>query len=357
MAQGIRAAGRGGEAQEGSRGARETHRGAFGQGRPGANVSYYQTHRKNPLWDGSFNRDAWSGLDGTFNLVVPLGPGHLLVQGPSDDYINVPTSHGEMGTSWMPDLPLYPDALAHLDLKPGAATHDIEMRLRHGVTVQGRVIGPDGGPIDEAFAMGRTYTPYNENRFAFMPFNGGGPQLKVRDGRFEIPGCDPGKPATFHFLDVKHQLGATAEISARSPETEPVTVRLQKCGSARVLFKDSTGKPLVNHPADNVSNDMILIITPGADFGARDKTNADMEFQVNLDPGRNRDLRTGPDGRVTFVSLIPRRDLPVPRPRIHGRARQDDRPAGHHRRRREMRNPRVARHGCLTTLERSPDCF
>jgi hypothetical protein len=63
----------------------------------------------------------------------------------------------------MPDLPLYPDALAHLDLPAGAATHDITMRPRRGVTVAGRVIGPDGAAIAEAFAMGRSYAPYDEN--------------------------------------------------------------------------------------------------------------------------------------------------------------------------------------------------
>jgi beta-lactamase regulating signal transducer with metallopeptidase domain len=276
-----------------------------GQPVAGAGISYYQTHRNNPRYDGSFNRDTVSGPDGTFNLVVPHGPGHLLVRGPSADYLHVPTSHGELGTSWMPNLPLYPDALAHLDIKPGAATHEMALRLRRGVTVPGRVIGPDGSPIAEAFAMGRTYAPYDENRFDFMPFNGGGPRLKVRDGRFEIPGCDPDKPSPFHFLDVKNQLGATVEISGRSAATGPVTVQLQKCGSARVLLKDAGGKPLANHPADEFPVNMILIITPGADFGAEDKTNADMEFQVNLDPERNRHLRTGPDGRATFVSLIP----------------------------------------------------
>jgi hypothetical protein len=49
---------------------------------------------------------------------------------------------------------------------------------------------------------------------------------------------------------------------------------------------------------------MTLIITPGADFGAA-PINAYFEFQVNLDPSRRWDLRTGPDGRATFVSLIP----------------------------------------------------
>jgi hypothetical protein len=138
-----------------------------------------------------------------------------------------------------------------------------------------------------------------------MPFNGCGPRLKIHDGRFEIPGCDPEGPYTFHFLDVKNQLGATVEISGKSAASGPVTVQLQQCGSARVRLKDAGGKPLAHHPADEFPGMMILIITPGADFDARDKTNADFEFQVNLDPERNGNLRTGPDGRATFVSLIP----------------------------------------------------
>src|SRR5262249_11040600 len=95
-----------------------------GQPVAGAGLADYHPHRHTPLHDVSLSRDTVRGPDGTFTLVAPPGPGHLLVQGPSDDYINVPTSHGAMGTGWMPDLPLYPDALAHLDLKPGAATRD-----------------------------------------------------------------------------------------------------------------------------------------------------------------------------------------------------------------------------------------
>ena len=277
-----------------------------GKGVAGANVSYYQTHRNNPRYAASFNRDTWSRPDGTFTLVVDYGPGHLLVQGPSNDYINVPTSHSELGTGWGPDIPLYPDALAHLDMKPGTLTHDVTMRLRLGVTIKGRVIGPDGAPVAEAFAVSRAYTPYSEYATPFMHFSPGCvPRLRVRDGEFEVPGCDPEKSLPYYFLDVKHQLGATVEISGKSAAAGPVTARLQKCGSARVRLKDAEGKPLVNHPADELPVFMILLITPGADWGTDGKTNADMEMQVNLDPEHHSNLCTGPDGRVAFVNLIP----------------------------------------------------
>ncbi len=269
-------------------------------------VSYYQTHRNNPLYAATYNRDTFSGPDGTFTQVVDYGPGHFLVQAPSDDYINVPTSHSEMGTGWQPDLPLYPDALAHLDIKPGTATLEVTMRLRRGVTVQGRVIGPDGKPNSDAFGLSRAYTPYREHGMPFQHFNPGMvPRIGVKDGRFEVPGCDPEKTLPYYFLDLKHQLGATAEISGKSTAANPATVQLQKCGSARVRLVDREGKPLANHPAHEFPEHLILIITPGADWGSSKGTNADQEMMWNLDKEHNGNLRTGPDGRVTFVNLIP----------------------------------------------------
>ncbi len=169
----------------------------------------------------------------------------------------------------------------------------------------------DGKPIAEAFAIGRSYSPYDDQRFPFISFNGGAPRIEVRDGRIDIPGCDPEKPSTFYFLDVKDQLGATVEVSGKLAAGGPITVRLQKCGSARVRYKDSDGKPIANHSADEFPGMLTLIITPGPEFGGPenqkniDLTTSDDEYQVNLDRDRDKDLHTGPDGSVTIVSLVP----------------------------------------------------
>ena len=97
----------------------------------------------------------------------------------------------------------------------------------------------------------------------------------MKDGRFEIPGCDPEKPVTFYFLDLKDQLGATVELSGKSAAGGPVTVRLQPTATARVLLKDTGGRPLAGHEARNGLGGLRLVITPGPDFGDQRRSRHD----------------------------------------------------------------------------------
>jgi hypothetical protein len=288
----------------------------------GARVAYFQTSRDNPLYQGeTVVPPTVSKVDGTFNIVVPVGPGHLLVHGPTPDYLHLTTSHGELGMGTGPNRPLYPDALAGLDLKPEAATHDVTLRLRRAVTVAARVTGPDGEPVAQAIVLGRSYAPHDGDRVPSSPshggvesllaemnrairdinesspFHGGAKSLAVRHGRVDIPGLDPEKSTTFYVLDRKNQLGATVELSGKSAAGGPVPIRLVPCGSAVVRYKDELGKPVAGHEPDS----LVLVVTPGAE----DQANAAIEFLANLDPQRNRGSETGADGRVTFVTLIP----------------------------------------------------
>ena len=205
---------------------------------------------------------------------------------------------------------MYPDALAHIDINPDTVPENVKLQLRRGVTVAGRVIGPDGHPITSAIALGRTYIPYKVSGTPFNFFTGNAPQIKVREGRCEIPGCDPEKPYTFHFLDREHQLGATVELSGKSARNGPVTIRLENCGTAKVRYKDPQGKPIAGFTGDP----LMLIITPGADLNARpDQIMADMLYQSNLDSERLRRLRTDADGLITWSSLIPGAKYRLPR--------------------------------------------
>ena len=105
-----------------------------------------------------------TGRDGNFQIVIPAGPGHLLVRAATPDYLHLTTNNLELGVSSLPIWLMYPDALAHTDLKPDETLHEITMRLRRGLTVAGRVIGPDGNPVAKAIAFGRTYVPYRGSR-------------------------------------------------------------------------------------------------------------------------------------------------------------------------------------------------
>jgi 5-hydroxyisourate hydrolase-like protein (transthyretin family) len=281
-------------------------------------VVYHQRRRGNPRPLDLPEIQAVSGPDGTFSLAVPYGPGDVLVQGPSADYLHVTTSYGELGSGIRPSFHMYPDAHAVLDIKDGEAVHPLELRLQRGVTVAGRVMRPDGQPVAEAFIIGRSYAPYQENHFPFVPFNGIAPRIEVKDGRFEIPGCDPEKPGTFYFLDLKDRLGATVELSGKSGADGPVTVRLQPAASARVRLTGADGRPLADGNASHAFFDLTLIITPGPDFEElnhnMDLTPSDTVYQAGLDRFVDRELRSGPDGRATISSLIP--GAPY---RFHGR--------------------------------------
>jgi protocatechuate 3,4-dioxygenase beta subunit len=281
----------------------------------GARVAYLQPRRDDKFYpayrDLASPHVTVTGTDGKYAIVVPPGLGHLLVRGPTDDFLHLQTNNLELGVSSLPIFPLYPDAIAHLDLNPGEKTHEVAMRLSRGVTVRGRVIGPDGTPIAKAFAFGRSYVP-RLNAFPHNWFNGSAPETPVRDGRFEIPGCDPEKPYTFFFVDLEHQLSTTVELTAKLARQGPVIVQLQKCGAATFQWKDRECKPVAKQDAGPL---LMLIITPGTEEFTRDKVMADYVFQANLDWERlGRKLRTDAEGRVTFVSLIPGATY-----RIHGR--------------------------------------
>ena len=124
-----------------------------------ARVNYHQTTRDNPRRANLLKTEAVSKPDGTFTMVVPRGPGHVLVRASSPDYVHVATSYAEMGVVTASWFRFYADADARLDVKDDEATHPVEIRLRRGVTIKGRVVGPDGKPVAEAFCSGGATRP------------------------------------------------------------------------------------------------------------------------------------------------------------------------------------------------------
>ncbi len=100
---------------------------------------------------------AASAADGSFQLAVLPSPGYLVVLGPSDDYVL-----REIGTRMVHEgkpggRRFYAHAFLACDLKPAGESLEVNVVLRPGMTVNGRVVGPDGQPIQDAWMISRVF--------------------------------------------------------------------------------------------------------------------------------------------------------------------------------------------------------
>jgi RNA polymerase sigma factor (sigma-70 family) len=238
--------------------------------------------------------------DGTFQIAVPPLPGHLLIQGPTPDYI-----HQEIGSEMLffgrpGGSRYYPDGIVRLAGLRTGAVQEVAVTLRRGATVRGRILGPDGRPVARVILLHRLHVGIDLGwHFA----------TEARDGWFEIHGLDSEKPVPVCFLDAEHQTGARVELSGKQSGQE-ITVRLVPCGRATARYVDGDGKPLAGFsPAPDI------IITPGRaaprpysldEDAGRNELLADEASVTNLDRYNYwNGIKTDAKGRVTFPALIP----------------------------------------------------
>jgi beta-lactamase regulating signal transducer with metallopeptidase domain len=238
---------------------------------------------------------AASDQRGQFRLVALPGPGHLLVLGPTLDYLRVPTSQRALTAGKPGGFRYYPNALVKLDLKPGTKSHEVKVTLRRGVTVKGKLVGPGGKPVLSASLYARSYIPVGYSHQNVQP-------LLVGKDTFELPGCDPDRAETVYVLDQTGRWGAMTRLPAKEAKGKPVTVRLQACTSAVVRFVDEKGKVVPDcRPMPE------LLITPGGDYNETflgTKLGADAIGSTRLHPWYYNPRPDG-KGRFTMPGLIP----------------------------------------------------
>jgi hypothetical protein len=288
-----------------------------------------------------------SGEDGSFRLVIPQEPGRLLVDAGDPNLIPVVMSFGELMTGKPSGLRQYYDAVIPLDLKAKDDPKEIEVKLRRGVTLRGRVVGPDGKPVAKGFVFchPEALRPQRINGMLGLmvgdqPFGQSLRVLQLVKGEFELHGCDPDRtypvyitdappeagPVAFRPTDAnqvvnvlfrggKDRLGATALIGAKQAAGKPLTVRLAPSGSAEVRFVDAKGKPAKARPtldlrlaagAGKVDGEWLTVGMPQDARRLMMLPGMRADGQVTLNPkDKGPFLLPDAEGRMTIPALIP----------------------------------------------------
>jgi hypothetical protein len=215
----------------------------------GASVQFCSPARGNPAYRPEViqirYRIVVAGKDGRFSLTVPAGPVQLLAHGPTHEYQTRALRYWSLlekepeRWGWREPLPVerrgYTHAEHELKLTATENPSEVQLRLVRGETVAGRVVDPDGAPVQTAVLLCSEKVSPLRNA-AVQP-------LPVRAGRYELPGCVAGRVYPVLFLDAVNGWGAAVDLTAgqgAGPE-----VKLARCGSARVRLVDAKDRPLV----------------------------------------------------------------------------------------------------------------
>ena len=158
---------------------------------------------------------------------------------PSDDYV-LQTVHDHTLTSGQPGaIRAYSHAGILLDLKPGDSSKEVLVTLRRGVTVKGRVVGPDGEPVADVWMLSRIHL--RPNCLPGQRWRGDWHGI-AHSGRFELHGLFETK-VPVSFFEPKRKLGTTAGIAANGPGASLV-VKLERMrqghGPARRAGRQAT---------------------------------------------------------------------------------------------------------------------
>jgi RNA polymerase sigma factor (sigma-70 family) len=291
-----------------------------GSGKPVAGA--YVTH------GGLRKTYAVTSPDGSYRLGVPAGAGRLMVTHPSNEYVPqiIGSAGGGLNNPGGGSLenpagdPFYYHAVVAVDVKKDDKEKEVNVTLRRGVTVKGRLVGPDDKPVPGAVMFVSAHKPPAESTMH---------PVFVRDGKFEVRGLDPDKTYRLLFLEHPRQpellmttealesfgqlwlrpllgpgnkLGASVEVSPKKAGDELV-VKLAPCGKAKVRFVDGAGKPLANYAPW-----LQLVVTPGPPIykALEDKVLAAEVITLTGRYGeQHSDLATDEKGYITFEGLIP----------------------------------------------------
>jgi protocatechuate 3,4-dioxygenase beta subunit len=242
--------------------------------------------------------------DGSFQLGAEASPGNLFVLGPGDDYV-LQTLGSRMLAEGQPGGGrFYAHGHAFVDLKPGIGGQEVNVVLRRGATVYGRVVGTDGRPVRDAWIIGRIFLEPSRGVWRSWA---GREHRKVHDGRFEIHGLEPDAEVPVYFLDPNRKLGGVVNLSGNSAAGGRVTVRLEPCGAVKARVVDPAGNPVAKPLRDLM---VMMVVTPGPSRSSASAKagvlRADEDNLSSVDPvNYPHELSPDAGGRITLPVLIP----------------------------------------------------
>jgi RNA polymerase sigma factor (sigma-70 family) len=279
-----------------------------GSGRPvsGAMVSWWLQGPANAN-EPRVSSPVETAADGSFALVVLPRAGYLIVKGPGDDYVLHELDHGLLLNGQKGRERVYAHAFVPWAPNEGGdrrAEQEVKVVLRPGLTVKGRVVGPDGQPVVNAWIISRLNLIDRTDVYKVWSGNQHG---TARNGEFDLHGLEPGSDIPVSFFEPRRKLGATVRFSGKLAGGEPVVVRLEPCATASARLVGSDGKPL-GGIAPPVS--ILMIVTAGAVSSIEARKNgavlADQVMMRAIDPiNYAARLTSDANGRVTFPALIP----------------------------------------------------
>jgi hypothetical protein len=243
--------------------------------------------------------------DGSFELAVGPGAGYLAVQGPSEDYVLREIGNREFFEGLPGGRALYSHSFIACAPKSGGAGLEVQVALRRGKTVSGRIVGPDDQPVLDTWIIGRAALgPSSTAWRRWAGIHHGNAQ----SGRFELHGLDLDTEIPVYFFQPKRKIGAVAHLSGKSAAAGPVTIRLEPCGTAIARLVDAGNKPVAGYH-DQYMISMIVRFGPDPAGGGPAVANAllsESGFLATIDP-INYPVPPQSDalGQITFPALIP----------------------------------------------------
>ncbi len=186
-----------------------------GRALAGASVQYIPMgDRGNLAMASGSDTTVASKKDGTYQITVRPGKGHLFVFGPSSAYVLEAIGGHTIFNGQPGGARHYAHAIIAYEVNAGDQPHEFSAVLRPGKTIKGRVVGPNGETVEHALIISTLHIEH------FHLIWRGDLALHARDGVFELHGVDPEKPARVSFLDAEHLWAR----QSRSPPSRPATM-------------------------------------------------------------------------------------------------------------------------------------